>query len=42
MASITEIKGEVLGKQGPYTILNDNLQAKQRRMLVEREDLPAT
>jgi transposase len=29
MASIAEIKGEVLGKRGPYTIFKDNLQAKE-------------
>jgi transposase len=29
MASIAEIKGEVLGKRGPYTTFKDNLQAKE-------------
>jgi hypothetical protein len=29
MASIAEIKGDVLGKRGPYTIFKDNLQAKE-------------
>ena len=29
MAAIAEIKGEVLGKRGPYTIFKDNLQAKE-------------
>jgi len=29
MASIAEIKGEVLSKRGPYTIFKDNLQAKE-------------
>ncbi|MBU1564560.1 MAG: IS1634 family transposase [Proteobacteria bacterium] len=29
MASIVEIKGEVLGKRGPYTTFKDNLQAKE-------------
>jgi len=29
MASISEIKGEVLSKRGPYTTFKDNLQAKE-------------
>jgi transposase len=29
MASIAKIKGEVLGKRGPYTTFKDNLQAKE-------------
>lgn len=29
MAAIAEIRGEVLGKRGPYTIFKDNLQAKE-------------